>query len=86
MDTIIDGIKFAAHKLGTISDEIANDVGERLLTLKGFLRVGPPPKASSSPAPVAEAAPTAARAPTLPAAVAQPTASPATTASPPAAK
>jgi hypothetical protein len=69
-DVVIDGIKFAAHKLGAMSEEIADDVGERLLKLTGYVRVGAPPKVATTASTAAPAATAPAVAPVASAAAA----------------
>lgn len=44
--SLINGIKFEAHKLGVISEEIADEVGEHFLKIPGYVRVGAPAKAA----------------------------------------
>lgn len=42
--SVINGVKFIEHKLGMISEEVDDAVGEHFLKIEGYMRVGAPAK------------------------------------------
>jgi hypothetical protein len=55
---VINGIKFATHKLGMISEEIEEEVAEHFLKIPGYVRVGTPAKATTTDSTASTAAAT----------------------------
>lgn len=53
---VINGVNFVTHKLGMISEEVADDVADHFLKIKGYAAV-PAQKAAGSPVPPVPPAP-----------------------------